>query len=126
LLTYLLKGDIDPWMFHQPNMRAYDGTHTLLGDLLDLTFQKYSQYYNLPLINKTMNDLGVTVADRMQYNKAGVTASIVPGVSITLTAQQACRVPVTGLNTSGAETYGGQKISYVNLSAGKSVTLPLK
>lgn len=125
LLTYLLKGDIDPWMFHQPNMRAYDGTHSLLGDLLDQTFQKYSQYFNLPLVNKTMNDLGVTVANRMQYNKAGVTASIVPGVSITLTAQQTCRVPVTGLNTSGAETYGGQKISYVNLSAGKSVTLPL-
>jgi hypothetical protein len=126
LLAYLLKGDIDPWMFHQPNMRAYSSGHTLLGDLLDQTFQKYSQYFNLPLINKTMNDLGVTVADRMQYNKAGVTASIVPGVSITLTAQQACRVPVTGLNASGAETYGGQKISYVNLSAGQSVTLPLK
>lgn len=125
LLTYLLKGDIDPWMFHQPNMRAYDGSHSLLGDLLDLTFQKYSQYFNLPLVNKTMNDLGVTVANRMQYNKAGVTASIVPGVSITLTAQQACLVPVTGLNTSGAETYGGQKISYVNLSAGQSVKLPL-
>src|SRR5262249_40835843 len=37
MLTYLLKGDIDPLMFHQPNMRAYDGTHTLLGDLLDAT-----------------------------------------------------------------------------------------
>jgi hypothetical protein len=126
LLTYLLKGDIDPWMFHQPNMRAYSSGHTLLGDLLDLTFQKYSQYYNLPLVNKTMDDLGATVANRMQYNKAGVTASIVPGVSITLTAQQACRVPVTGLNTSSAETYGGQKISYVSLSAGQSVTLPLQ
>jgi hypothetical protein len=126
LLTYLLKGDIDPWMFHQPNMRAYSSGHTLLGDLLDLTFQKYSQYYNLPLINKTMDDLGVTVANRMQYNKAGVTASVVPGVSITLTAQQACRVPVTGLNASGAETYGGQKISYVSLNAGQSVTLPLQ
>jgi hypothetical protein len=126
LLTYLLKGDIDPWMFHQTNMRAYSSGHTLLGDLLDQTFQKYSQYYNLPLINKTMNDLGVTVASRMQYNKAGVTASIVPGVSITLTAQQACRVPVTGLNASGAETYGGQKIFYVSLNAGQSVTLPLQ
>src|SRR5206468_2897952 len=37
LLSYLLKGDIDPLMFHQPNLRAYDGTHTLLGDLLDAT-----------------------------------------------------------------------------------------
>lgn len=126
LLTYLLKGDIDPWMFHQTNMRAYGAGKTLLGDLLDQTFEKYSQYYNLPLVNKTMNDLGVTVANRMQYDKASVTASIVPGVSITLTAQHACRVPITGLNASGAETYGGQKISYIDLSAGQSVTLPLQ
>jgi hypothetical protein len=54
-----------------------------------------------------------------------VTASIVPGVSITITAQKAASVPVTGLNTTGSEVYGGQHISYVNLVAGQSVTLPL-
>jgi hypothetical protein len=126
LLTYLLKGDIDPLMLHQPNMRAYDGTHSLMGDLLDLTFKKYAQYFNLPVVNKTMNDLGATVASRMSYNNGGVTASIVPGVSITLTAKNACTVPVTGVNSTGAETYGGQKISYVSLKAGQSVTLSLK
>lgn len=125
LLTYLLKGDIDPWMFHQPNLRAYDGTHTLLGDLLDMTLQKYAQYYNLPIVNSTMDKLGQNVANRMQYLGAGVTASINPGVSITITAQKAARVPVTGLNTAGSEIYGGQHISYVNLTAGQSVTLPL-
>jgi hypothetical protein len=61
----------------------------------------------------------------MQYLGAGVTASINPGVSITITAQKAARVPVTGLNTAGSEVYGGQHISYVNLVAGQSVTLPL-
>ena len=126
LLTYLLKGDNDPLMFHQPNMRAYDGTHSLLGDLLDLTFQKYTQYFNLPMVNKTMNDLGATVASRMSYNDGGVTASIVPGVSITLTAEHDCTVPVTGLDSTGAESYGGQKISYIDVSAGRSVTLPLQ
>jgi hypothetical protein len=125
LLAYLLKGDIDPWMFHQSNLRAYDGTHTLLGDLLDLTLQKYSTYYNLPIVNKTMDALGRTVADRMQYNAAGVSASIVPGVSITLTAQKAATVPVTGLTSTGCEVYGGQDISYITLAAGQSVTLPL-
>jgi hypothetical protein len=125
LLTYLLKGDIDPWMFHQPNMRAYDGTHTLLGNLLDLTLQKYAQYYNLPIMNYTMDSLGQHVANYMQYLGAGVTASINPGVSITITAQKAARVPVTGLNTAGSEVYGGQHISYINLAAGQSVTLPL-
>src|SRR6266446_5841592 len=123
LVTYLLKGELDPWMFHQANLRAYDGTHTLLGDLLDMTLQKYAQYYNLPILNQAMNVLGQTVANWMQYTGAGVTASIVPGVSITITAQKAASVPVTGLNTTGSEVYGGQHISYVNLTAGQSVTL---
>ncbi|HZO71723.1 MAG TPA: hypothetical protein VFB60_05930 [Ktedonobacteraceae bacterium] len=126
LVTYMLEGDLDPWMFHQPNLRAYDGQHTLLGDLLDLMMKKYAQYYNLVVTSPTMDALGQTVANRMQYNSAGVTASIVPGVSITITAQKAARVPVTGLNTIGAENYGGQFISYINVAAGQSVTLPLK
>src|SRR5579883_1983098 len=81
LVMYMLKGDLDPWMFHQPNLRAYDGQHTLLGDLLDLVMKKYAQYYNLAVTSPTMDSLGQTVASRMQYNGAGVTASIVPGVS---------------------------------------------
>ena len=125
LVTYMLKGDLDPWMFHQPNLRAYDGTHTLLSDLLDLTLQKYAQYYTLPIISPTMDSLGQNVANWMQYNNAGVTASLIPGVSITIAAQKAALVPVTGLNTAGAEIYGGQPISYINLTAGQSVTLPL-
>jgi hypothetical protein len=125
LMGYMLKGDIDPWMFHQPNLRAYDGVHTLIGDLLDLTLRKYSQYYNLPVQFPQMDGVGQRVAQRMQYNASGVTATIVPGVSITLTAKQAARVPVTGLRSAGAENYGGQSISYVNLAAGQTVTLPL-
>jgi hypothetical protein len=124
LAIYMLKGDLDPWMFHQSNLRAYDGTHTLLGNLLDLTLQKYQQFYNLPILSPTMDQLGQTVAQRMQYNAAGVTASV-SGQTITLHAQQAVRVPVTGLFTLGAQSYGGQYISYINLAAGQSVTLPL-
>ncbi len=42
LLSYLLKGDMDPWMFHQPNLRAYDGVHSLLGDLLEVVGRELS------------------------------------------------------------------------------------
>ncbi len=125
LVTYMLKGEMDPWMFHQTNLKAYDGQHTLLGDLMDATLQKYAAYYNLPVTNIEQDKLGMRMADRMQYKNANVTASIVPGVSITLTAQQAAKVPVSGLAASGSETYGGQSISYVSLNAGQSVTLPL-
>jgi hypothetical protein len=124
LAIYLLKGDIDPWMFHQSNQRAYDGTHTLLGDLLGLTLQKYQQLYNLPIVSPTMDQLGQTVAARMQYMAGGVTASV-SGLTITLRAQQAACVPVTGLFTLGARSYGGQYVSSINLAAGQSLTLPL-
>src|SRR5206468_10038017 len=33
-LQYLLKWDIDPIMFHQPNLGAYEGDRSLLGNLI--------------------------------------------------------------------------------------------
>jgi hypothetical protein len=137
LLSYLLKGDLDPLMFHQPNLRAFDcpgaycpsghtpGRATLLGDLLDTTFVKYKQLSTLPILSPTMNEVGVKMADRMKYNVAGVRASVSNG-AITVTAAKAAVVPVTGLNRTGAQSYGGQYTSYVTLAAGQSVTLPLQ
>ncbi len=126
ILFYLLRGDLDPLMFHQANLRAYSGNRTLLGDLLDLTFQKYNRLFTLPITSLTMDSLGQQMAARMQYNTAGATASIVPGQTITLTAQRAATIPVTGLRSPDAEFFGGQYISYITLSAGQSVTLPLQ
>jgi hypothetical protein len=34
-------------------------------------------------------------------------------------------IPVTGLNSAGAESYGGKKISHVTVNAGQTVTLPV-
>jgi len=130
LLGYLLRGDIDPLMFHQSNMTGYNGTQSLLGDLIDATLQKYNSLFTLPILSQTEVQLGTRVANRMQYNVAGVKASVVPGTSITLTATQAATVPVTGLRTSSilpngstTESYGKQTITYVKLAAGQSVTL---
>ncbi len=125
LLSYLLNGDIDPLMFHQANLRAYDGVHTLLGDLIDATMAKYTRDFNLPVLSLPMNEIGRRMANRMQYNDADVSATIVPGRSITLRAEHAAIVPVTGLWTSGAEQYGGQYISHILLAAGQQITLPL-
>ena len=72
MLSYLLKGDIDPLMFHQANLRAYDGSRTLLTDLLDATLKKYNQHYTLPIQNPTQEEIGKKMADRMNYNGAGV------------------------------------------------------
>jgi hypothetical protein len=37
MVSYLARFDLDPLMFHQSNMRAYDGVNSLLGDLLHAT-----------------------------------------------------------------------------------------
>jgi hypothetical protein len=126
ILSYMLAGDMDPIAFHQTNLRAYDGQHTLLLDLLDAVLAKYRSLYNLPVESLNLNVLGQRMLARMQYNAAGVTATLVPGQHITLTVRQAATVPVTGLRSAGAEFYGGQYISYIHLNAGQSVTLPLR
>jgi hypothetical protein len=123
LLQYMLRGEIDPWMFHQGNLRAYDGVHFLLGDLLDRTLQKYSAIFVLPVRSMAMAELGVWTKNRMRFDAAGMRCSFVPrdGV-ITITAPQAAVVPVTGLCTGSSEVYGGQCISHVSLSPGQTVS----
>jgi hypothetical protein len=128
LLSYLLSGDVNPWMFHQVNLRAYDGSgRTLLTDLLDRTLEKYDAVLDLPVLSPTQDEVGRKMAERARYYEAGVQASVAPGESIALTAREGgVRVPVTGLRTEGAESYGGRYTSYVGLDAGKIVTLPLR
>lgn len=126
LLGYLLRWDLDPWMFHQANLRAYDGSRSLLGDLLDATFAKYRAVYNLPVRNLGQRDAGVLMARRMTYDGSGVSAVLIPCVSLTLTSPRAAVVPVTGVAAEATEVYGGQSISSVALAANapKSIAAP--
>lgn len=125
LLSYMLRWDLDPWMFHQPNSATYDGARSLLGDLLDRTMEKYLAAYNLPIRNLPQHEVGALMANRMAYDESGVSAVLAPCQSITLTTGKSAPVPVTGLSTRRAETYGGQKISTVQVAAGTPVTLPV-
>ena len=126
LLRYLLQGNNDPWMFHQANARDYDGAgHSLLSDLFDATFAKYSAVATFPVMSFTMDDLATRIEDRMALDASAVKATVQPGVSLTVSVVNAATVPVTGLCTPGAESYGGRTISYLSLSAGQSVTVSL-
>ncbi len=125
LLGYLLSWDTDPWMFHEPNLRAYDGVHSLLGDLLDATFTKYQAVSNLPIRNLSEHDIGLQMARRMAYNASGATGTLVPCTSLTLTVRNAATIPVTGVVTGTSETYGGQPISYVQVNASAPTTIAL-
>jgi hypothetical protein len=123
LLQYMLRGEIDPWMFHQSNLRAYDGTHSLLGDLIDRTLGKYGKVLVLPVQALPMTTLGGQMAGRMRYNAAGIQCSFIPQQgTITISATTAATVPVTGLCLDSAESYGGQCISHIALGPGQSAT----
>lgn len=124
-LQYLLKWDIDPLMFHQANLGSYSGANSLLGDLINATLAKYSAVYNLPIVSLSQHDIGVKMANRMAYNGSGVRASLIPCQSITLTTNQPALIPMTGITYgSNTEVYGGQKISYIQLGANQTLTLP--
>ncbi len=137
LLGFLLKGDVSPLMFHQPNLRDYNGAgNTLLGDLLDAVANKYEKLYNFPALSPTMNNLAVLLQRRQDYNASGVVATRNADNTVTLTVTKGARIPVTGLVSGGivsftgtvapvisAENYAGQRITYVTLAAGASVTL---
>jgi hypothetical protein len=135
LLQYLLKWDIDPIMFHQPNVVEYAPGRTVLGDLVKRLLDKYNSVYTLPIRNMRQHQVGLTMADRMRFNaakSAGLSAAIVPcgaasaAPTITLTSPVATVVPVTGVRFGNTvETYGGQNISYVDIKAGQTVLVPL-
>jgi hypothetical protein len=103
-LNNMLIGDMDPEMFHQPDLHFSDnyanltnsapsgtipasvtsflGTATthvssLLSDTYDLTFSKYEALYKLPVLTPTLDQMGVLMQNRNTFNLSGVTASIV-------------------------------------------------
>ena len=124
LLTYLLKGDANPWMFHQTNLDAYDGTRTLLTDLLDTTLSKYNALYRLPVLSPPMQTIGDLMIRRAAYNASGVKATLNPDGSIRVSVTRRATIPITGVAVPGAESYGGQFISYLSVVPRTPITIP--
>jgi hypothetical protein len=134
-VTHMLMGDMDPEMFHQPNLHDYDGQgHSLLSDTYDQAFSKYERLFNRGVVSLTLDQLGQSMKNRNAYNLSTATASITgaPGsnqtinITVPATATVASAIiPVTGLYSVGAEAYGGQYISHVQVGSGQTVTLPV-
>ena len=123
LLRAIFKGDVSPQMFHQPNLRDYNGLgNTLLGDLLDRVADKYEYYYNFPFLSPTQDELGETLQWRMDFNASGATIVRNADDSVTFSTVNPAVVPVTGMQTPSAEFYGNQWITYVTLDAGETKT----
>jgi len=136
-LRYLVTYDRRPVMFHQPNMCAYDGTHSLLGDLIDATLAKYKSNFNLPVLSLPLRQIGAAMTEVMNLRAAlapaagsPLVASIKPGAttsSIVVSNPTAASVvvPLTGVSVTNAtrETYGGQTTSRMTVGAKGSVTV---
>ena len=142
-LSNMLIGDMDPQMFHQPDLHFSINTapgmpttgqnSALIADTYSQTFSLYKQVYNLPVLSPTLDQLGIAMQSRNSFNQSNVTASIIGGsnanITVTMPASATvptATVPITGLTTAGAEIYGGQYISHIPLSAGQTVVLPLQ
>jgi len=127
-LRYLLKFDLNSVMFHQSNLRAYDNTNSLLGDLVNATLAKYNSMYKLPIRSPAQHDTGVLMAARMAYNASGVSGRILLGSttnSIALKTVKAVKAPLTGISYGTTqEAYGGQTISTISLGANGALTIP--
>lgn len=126
LLFYMLRGDIDPQMYHQANLRAYDGVHSLLSDLHDSALQKLRRYSNLPVESPDLVKVGTKMANTMARNASNLSAQLQPGTAITLSSPVALHVVVSGVcQLLGSDVYGGKCITGVDVPAGGTVTLPL-
>jgi hypothetical protein len=124
-LHYLMRGESDPWMFHQANLRDLGGGQSLLTTFLDGVLTKYAARATFPIVSPTMDELAVKVKARMAFDASGVTATIQPGGMVTVQVTHAATIPITGLCTPGAEAYAGQQISYLSLGEGQSITLSM-
>jgi hypothetical protein len=127
-LRYMMKYSIYSVMFHQPNLRAYDGTHSLLGDLMDATLNKYKALFSLPVKSPSQNAQAALIRSRMTFDAAGVTGVVKLGATattntVTITAPKAADVPLTGLTAGTSANYGGQVQSTVKMAAGTSVSV---
>jgi hypothetical protein len=142
-VRYMIRYDMRPLMFHQPNTCAYGGGRSLLGDLIEMTMAKYNAMFNLPVLSRRQRQIASLMIERMNLNGAvkpatgaPLTGRIVPNavagrpasIVVNNPTSRSVVVPITGVNWTNAtsrETYGGQTTSRVTIGAnGATVTVP--
>jgi hypothetical protein len=128
MLQYLLTFDIDPVMFHQANLRAYDSAHSLVSVLLDEVLSKYNACYaHVPIRSLSMHAIGQAMLARAKYRAAAIEATLVWGSHLRLRADHAVVVPITGAYVGpDAELYAGQAISSVAVLPQSTHWIPLE
>lgn len=125
IVSYMLRGELYPVMFHQANYIRYNGRNMLFTDLVDATIKKFAAISNLPIASLPQATVAQKLIERANYFNAGVSARYVPGIGLTITSRGTATVPVTGACYGRCETYGGQQQSTVPVQAGGTVIVPV-
>ena len=127
ILEYLLRFDIDPLMFHQANLASYDGTHSLLSDLIEQVLAKYNSLYgDVPICCLSLHEIGEAMAARATFDAAEIQASLVYGKGLVLTADRDVIVPITGIQAGETtERYASQYLSAVALRPHQQRRIPM-
>ncbi len=136
---YHLQTTVYPHYFHQGNLRAYASGHSLAFDWIESLVAAYSSYYKVPLLTPTWDELASYIAQHTLHEEAVANGATAvwdrAGGTITITAPSAQPQPtpavdnnwilfVTGVRASHAQSYGGDTISVLGLSAGETVSVP--
>jgi hypothetical protein len=127
IFGYLRRGDIDPLMFHQANLRTYDGRHSLLSDLMDCVLAKYNAAFgDVPICCLSLHDIGEAMAARAAYENAAIQAALVVGSGLVLATDRDVVIPITGVRVrESSEWYGSQYLSLLALPAPEGRTVKL-
>jgi hypothetical protein len=133
-LHYLLTGDIDPLMFHQPNLKSelVDGTnHSLFGDWVETSATRFAALMRFPILTLTQREIASAMQARAAFNACGAAATYVEAGSartLELRSRSTCVVPITGVSSSTGtvEVYAGVPTTEVAMTPGgtKVMNLP--
>jgi hypothetical protein len=125
LFRYMMKGEADPWMYHQANLRAYDGVTPLIGDLIDEVVDKVQRRLRVPMRTPDMRENAERFVRRINFEGAGVRATLYRGRALVIDAGRSVTFPVTGVRAQDGESYGGDVIRMVTVEPGTSTCIPL-
>ncbi len=125
LLTYMLRYEIYPQMYHQSNLYRYNGRNSMFSDVHDAALNKFARISTLPVTSLTQTDLGREIESKMAVLSAQVTGTLTPGRNIVLSGRSAATVTLTGVCFgTNCESYGGQCVSKVAVAPVAIATIP--
>lgn len=112
-MGFLLDYRYDPYMFHQPNLRLYNGKSCLLCDWTENIVNRYSKWLTSPILGYKFDDLAQLFTFRQQRDTCNINAQVtytddhVPK-SLGITAGGSCNPVVTLARTDLREKVSSQ------------------